>query len=105
MTQTPAQIGNLTYNAAEERFEALVTFYTDAGRLRVPSRYPAPLNAEFPEISRGLMSDAMRARQMPDRLRSRLRPSAAEPQRQPRKEEPRPRRAFDWLRLWHGDAA
>ena len=35
MTQSQAQIGNLTYNAADECYQALVTFHTDEGRIRV----------------------------------------------------------------------
>ena len=39
MIQSHAQIGNLTYNAGEECYEALVTFHTDEGRLRVASSF------------------------------------------------------------------
>lgn len=72
MTQTKTQIGDVTYNAANQAFEALVTFYTDAGRIRVASRYNAPLTADFTQISDGLWHNAIKSLNAPDALQARL---------------------------------
>ena len=45
MTESQTQIGDMRYNAAEQRFEALVTFHTDAGRVRVASSFDAGTKA------------------------------------------------------------
>ena len=41
MNELKTQIGEVRYNAAEQCFEALVTFHTDAGRVRVVADFPA----------------------------------------------------------------
>ncbi len=105
MTQSQAQIGNLTYNAADECYQALVTFHTDEGRIRVASSFSAPLDAAPEEIERGLLSDALTGQDQPDRLRARLKPRLSERPR-PAPEPKTPLHgAVDWLRRIGGRAA
>ncbi len=101
MTSGHAQIGNLTYNAATARHEALVTFHTEDGRLRVAASTDAPLDAEADDVRRMLISDALRGQREPDRLRSRLKstPPDTAP-RSPRAATPLAG-AMDWLRRLH----
>ncbi|MBY6004133.1 hypothetical protein KUV62_09455 [Salipiger bermudensis] len=105
MTQSQAQIGNLTYNAADECYQALVTFHTDEGRIRVASSYAAPLDADPEEVERALISDALTAPDRPNRLRARLKPRLSERPR-PAPEPKTPLHgAVDWLRRIGGRAA
>ncbi|MGR3270991.1 hypothetical protein [Thalassococcus profundi] len=84
MTQTKTQIGDVTYNAMTQSFEALVTFYTDAGRVRVAAAYPAKLDADFAEVTDGLWHTAIRQLDAPDALQARLSAKRATERRQPR---------------------
>ena len=70
MPDIKTQIGEITYNCAEECFEALVTFHTTYGPHRVASRFEAPLTAEFEELSDGLLQNALASFARPDRLQS-----------------------------------
>jgi hypothetical protein len=105
MMETSSQIENLAYNAAEARFEALVTFHTDGGRLRVASSYEAPLDADPQEVERGIMADAMGPRDAPGRLQSRLKPSASEPDNVRFFPKTPLGGALEWLRRLNGRAA
>ncbi|WP_417723020.1 hypothetical protein [Salipiger sp.] len=92
MTSTPTQLGEVTYNAAEQRFEALVTFHTDRGRVRVASFFDAPMSTGYDSAARGLKTQAMRMLDKPDALQSRLRTNSVGPDRE------RPRSGFlGWL--------
>ncbi|MBN9676062.1 hypothetical protein [Salipiger bermudensis] len=105
MTQSQAQIGNLTYNAADECYEALVTFHTDEGRIRVACTHSAPLDADPVDVERALISDALIGQDSPNRLRARLKPRLAERPR-PASEPKTPLHgAVDWLRRIGGRAA
>lgn len=72
MTQSKTQIGDVTYNAATQSFEALVTFHTDAGRMRIPSSFAAPLDAPFAHVTDGLWHNARKLLSKPDALHARL---------------------------------
>lgn len=105
MTQSQAQIGNLTYNAADECYEALVTFHTDEGRIRVACSHSAGLDADPVDVERALISDALIGQDSPDRLRARLKPRLADRPR-PAPEPKTPLHgAVDWLRRIGGRAA
>lgn len=98
MIQSHAQIGNLTYNAGEECYEALVIFHTDEGRLRVASSFHAPLDASEERVRRGLLANAMKTRNSSEGLRARLMPRAAQgPFREPPARS-HPYDSFSWLR-------
>lgn len=71
MQNAMPRIDDIRYNAAEECFEALVTLNTREGAMRVASSYPAPLTAEFDEVSKGLLQAALRGRKAPDVMKSR----------------------------------
>lgn len=101
MAQGHAQIGNLTYNAATAQHEALVTFQTAEGRLRVAASVDAPLDAEPEVLRRQLISDAMLGHRQPDRLRSRLRASAPEPVLRSARPVTPLVGAINWLRRLH----
>lgn len=105
MTQSQAQIGNLTYNAADECYEALVTFHTDEGRIRVACTHSSPLDADPVDVERALISDALIGQDSPNRLRARLKPRLSERPR-PAPEPKTPLHgAVDWLRRIGGRAA
>lgn len=70
MPDIKTQISEITYNCAEECFEALVTFHTSYGPHRVAARCDAPLTAEFEDLSDGLLQDALASFAQPDRLQS-----------------------------------
>lgn len=75
MSDIKTQLGDVTYNAATERFEALVTFHTPLGRFSIAASHGAPLSAAFDEIADGLLRDALTGFTRSDRLRSRLAPA------------------------------
>lgn len=52
------QISDVIYNAAEERFEACVTFHRLGGTVKVPARFDAPISTEFRTASKGLLRQA-----------------------------------------------
>ena len=58
MQSTQSELGPVRYNAAEEAFEAIVTFNTPQGSVRRPAHYPAPLNAPDALVQRGLVAAA-----------------------------------------------
>ncbi len=60
MTQVQTQIGKVIYNPETQSFEALVTFHSPLGRLRVPSDFPAALDTSFEQATRGLWQAALR---------------------------------------------
>ena len=84
MRSMKTQIGDVTYNAATQSFEALVTFYTDAGRIRVAARHPAPLDADFARVTDALWHNAMKSLDRPDALQARLQARRTEASRGPR---------------------
>ncbi|EIE50781.1 hypothetical protein AL036_08485 [Salipiger aestuarii] len=101
MAQSHAQIGNLTYNAATAQHEALVTFHTAGGRVRVAASVDAPLDADPEVVRRQLISDAMLGCREPDRLRSRLKASPPEPVLRAARPSTSLAGAMDWLRRLH----
>lgn len=106
MSHTSTQVGNVSYNAAEKQFEALVTFHTSDGKVRIESHYDAPLHVDHSTIVRGLLADAMRARTAPDRLRSRMVPIKAEAQRTAdTRQSSIARNGLHWLALLTGRRA
>lgn len=72
MTVVKTQISDVTYNAAEQAFEAMVTFHTGTGITRVPSRFEAPLDTEFETATKGLMAIARDNLNRRDVLTSRI---------------------------------
>ncbi|MFZ5964139.1 hypothetical protein ACOXXX_14430 [Thalassococcus sp. BH17M4-6] len=96
MTQTKTQIGDVTYNASAQAFEALVTFYTDAGRVRVAASYPAALNASFSDINDGLWHNAIRNLDAPDALQARMQAKRTQTARDTRDMPKLP----NWLRIF-----
>lgn len=84
MNELKTQIGEVRYNAAEQCFEALVTFHTDAGRVRVVADFPAPITTDFETASRGLWQAALDRLERPGALQSRLSAPRVVPPRKPR---------------------
>ncbi|EPX83358.1 hypothetical protein [Salipiger mucosus] len=72
MSDDRSQIGTIRYNAAEERFEALVTLRTETGRTRVPSHFDAPITTGEEIAAQGLLANAQRMRDRPGGLQSHL---------------------------------
>ena len=72
MTVVKTQISDVTYNAAEQAFEAMVTFHTGTGITRVPSRLEAPLDTDFETAAKGLMAIARDTLNRRDTLTSRI---------------------------------
>ncbi|MHA6327149.1 hypothetical protein [Roseivivax sp. CAU 1753] len=68
-TETP-KLGQVSYNAAQEAFEALATISTVNGDMRYPVQYPAPLNISDDLVHHGLMARAALAHQQGNDLRS-----------------------------------
>lgn len=66
------QIGDVHYNAADQCFEALITFHLNEGRVRVASQFEAPLTADFEAVSAGLWQNAVAALQRPGAMTARL---------------------------------
>jgi hypothetical protein len=62
------QIGDVTYNAATQCFQALVTFHTQAGRIRVAAEFRSALDEDFNLVSEGLWQDALNRRHDPKAL-------------------------------------
>ena len=93
------RIGEIQYNPATERFEALVTFEAETGTRRVAAKVSAPITAEFEQVAKGLLNDARRRLREPGALKSRLRPARqhSTPVSQPS--------GFDWQSLLHGHTA
>jgi len=79
MSEVKTQIGEIAYNPVLETFEALVTFHSDLGRVRVAAHYDAPLTAEFDEVSDGLLRNALSGVAQPGQLRSRFAATAPTP--------------------------
>ncbi|MDO6586207.1 hypothetical protein Q4543_11845 [Salipiger sp. 1_MG-2023] len=98
MASSHPHIGNLVYNAAEARFEALVTFHTDEGRIRIPSSSDAPLDASPEHVRKQLISDALIGRSDPGRVRSRVMPRAPEPSLRNSRGRTPLAGAIEWLR-------
>ncbi|SNR48928.1 hypothetical protein [Puniceibacterium sediminis] len=72
MQTSRTQIGDVTYNAATQSFEALVTFHTKAGRVRVAAEFHAPLSEDFEVVTESLWQDALDRRRDPLALHARL---------------------------------
>ena len=96
MSRTKTQIGQITYNPADESFEALVTFHGETGTRRVPASFRAPLTAEFDTVSRGLLIAAKARLNRPGQMKSRIEKAPAQ--------APIPG-GFDWQGLLHGGRA
>jgi len=52
------ELHDVSYNARDQMFEALVTHHGIAGRSRNPCRYAAPITAEYEMVAMGLMRAA-----------------------------------------------
>lgn len=98
MAHSHPHIGNLTYNCAEARHEALVTFHTDDGRIRIAASSDAPLDASPEQIRRQLISDALIGRSQPGRLQARLLARPPEPVLRNSRAATPLAGAIDWLR-------
>ncbi len=72
MQTSRTQIGDVSYNAATQTFEALVTFHTQGGRTRVAARVPAPLDEDPQSVIDALRLDALERRTDPSALHARL---------------------------------
>ncbi|CUH79940.1 hypothetical protein [Tropicibacter naphthalenivorans] len=72
MPDYKTQIGDVSYNAADECFEALVTFHTDHGPRRVAASYCAPLTASFERVSAGIWNAALDRLDRPEAMQSRM---------------------------------
>ncbi|SDH86527.1 hypothetical protein [Alloyangia pacifica] len=99
MTEMRTQIGEMRYNAAEEQFEALVTFHSDAGRVRVASTFKAPVTTQPDAAERVLVSRALALLDRPDTLQARTAPLPSERVRRPRDTVPR-KAGLGWLSLF-----
>ncbi len=75
MADIRTQIGDIAYNPATQRFEALVVFHTGLGRFSIAATHDAPLTAGFDEISDVLLRDALAGLTQAGRLRARLVPA------------------------------
>lgn len=62
MSSPRIEIGEVSYNAAEQAFEAVVKYHRGAGPSAVAARFPAPLSTGFDAACDGLIRNA--ARQM-----------------------------------------
>ena len=71
MTQIP-ELGDVTYNAASQSFEALATCDTQTGQIRLPASFEAPLDAPEQLVRQGLVADATRKMRNGSELRSRV---------------------------------
>ncbi len=58
MQSIQSDLGPVRYNAAEEAFEAIVTFETPNGTIRRPAQYFAPLTSPDALVRRGLLAAA-----------------------------------------------
>ena len=79
MADIRTQIGEIAYNPASERFEALVTFHSSLGRLSVAASVAAPLTADFDTVTDGLLRDALTGFSQPQRLRAQVAPVPSAP--------------------------
>ena len=60
MIRTKHQMSDVIYNAAEQMFEALVTFHTSDGRMSYAATFAAPLTTSYETAAAGLIRDARR---------------------------------------------
>ncbi len=72
MQTSRTQIGDVTYNAANQCFQALVTFHTQGGRVRVAAEFESSLGEDFEVVTEGLWQDALRRRDDPHAMHARL---------------------------------
>lgn len=52
------EVRNLTYNAAEQQFEALVVLHEGADQLSFPTSLNAPITTDFQTVARSLVVQA-----------------------------------------------
>ncbi|WP_146592381.1 hypothetical protein [Puniceibacterium confluentis] len=97
MQTSRTQIGDVTYNAVTQSFEALVTFHTQAGRIRVAAQYEASLAEDFELVTEGLWQDALNRRQDPNALHARLEAHRVVSRRRAQRSLPPLQRWFDVL--------
>ncbi|WP_136441697.1 hypothetical protein [Pacificoceanicola onchidii] len=98
MSRSKTEIGEIRYNAAEQSFEALITFHGETGTRRIPSSFFAPLDTEFEVVGRGLLQAAEARINRPGQMKSRLEKAPTPlPIPQPS--------AFDWQNFLHGTRA
>lgn len=60
MTQTQVQLRNVTYNAANQSFEALATVTSQSGTRTHPCFIEAPVTMSFEGAAKGLETQALR---------------------------------------------
>lgn len=72
MQTSRTQIGDVSYNAASQSFQALVSFHTQGGRVRVAAEFESPVSEDFEVVTEGLWQDALRRRNDPHALHARL---------------------------------
>lgn len=60
MHTLPLQFSDVIYNAATQRFEALVTVHDHSGARRYACAISAPIDMAFEEAAKGLSIQAMR---------------------------------------------
>ncbi|MGY9047815.1 hypothetical protein P775_20575 [Puniceibacterium antarcticum] len=97
MQTSRTQIGDVTYNAATQSYEALVTFHTQAGRVSVAAAFPASLAEEPDVIGEGLWQDALSRRSDPNTLHARLASSLVIPRMETSRAQPPMQRWIDAL--------
>ncbi|MCT4558839.1 MAG: hypothetical protein N4A61_12380 [Pelagimonas sp.] len=69
MSHIKTQISGIRYNAADARFEALVTFHGPFGQTSVPAFSHAPIDADFDTLSDEFLRDALTRLTAPSALR------------------------------------
>ncbi|MFV2053800.1 hypothetical protein [Aliiroseovarius sp. YM-037] len=73
MRHEQIQISDVEYNPARSAFEATISIHDASGTTRYPCSLPAPLNASFETVTRGLVARAkQRHRKNLPGLRSRI---------------------------------
>ena len=72
MQTSRPQIGDVTYNAATQSFEALVTFDTPTGRIRVAASVPGQIAQDPETMTDALRHDALERKSEPSALHARL---------------------------------
>jgi len=83
MQTVPLQLSDVTYNAATQSFEALVTVHEPSGARSYACAIEAPITMEFAEAADGLATQALR-RHVRGRSDAKHLPVAMTPRRQNR---------------------
>ncbi len=97
MQTSRTQIGEISYNAGTQSFEALVTFHTAEGRLRVPATFMSPLADDHETVAEALLQNALIKCQDPKALTARLQSQREMLSRRSERARPHAQRWFDAL--------